>query len=117
MKLNKLIILSLITVLTFSLFAGCRIIGDETYSSSVSDISSTVYDIVDVIEDTSDHAQSEDNATLSENQGSSVTDNTSTTNSESMPNNIVDIGGVTIPTMRIYHQHILSQLQKLLLPK
>ena len=92
MKLNKLIILSLITVLAFSLFAGCRKIGDETYSSCTSDLSSTVYDIVDVIEDTSDNAQLEDNTTSSENQESGDTDNTSNINSERMPDNIVIVG-------------------------
>lgn len=88
MKLNKFIILSLATVLVLSLFEGCRKIGDETSYLNSSDVSSTVYDIVDVIEDDN---QSADSTASSEDQESSATYSGSDNGSSSLPDNFVDV--------------------------
>ncbi len=87
MKLNKFLILSLITVLVLSLFAGCRKVGDEA-SSNNSDVSSMVYDIVDVIEGEN---ESTDSTVSEENTESDTTDGGSDTSNITMPDNIVDI--------------------------
>ncbi len=90
MKSNKFIILSLITVLVLSLFVGCRKIGDTASSlSNNSDVSSTVYDIVDVVDDDN---QSTSSINSSEDTESETTDTSSDTGSSSLPNNFVDVG-------------------------
>ena len=88
MKSNKFIILSLIMVLVLSLLVGCRKMGDGTSSSNNSDVSSTVYDIVDVIEDDN---QSIADIVSSENEVSDTTDSSSNTSSLSLPEGYVDV--------------------------
>lgn len=94
MKSNKFIILSLITVLVFSLFAGCRKMGDAELSSNNSDVSSMVYDIVDVIEDNNQSTSSTElNENVEQDNQSDTLDSDSNTSSiNSQVNNIVSVG-------------------------
>lgn len=78
----------LAVVLTLSMFAGCRKLGEDMSSGSTSDISSTVYGLVDIVDNQSapESVVETTSQTESDNTAVESNDNSSSTSTESTVN-------------------------------
>lgn len=104
MKFKKNITVSLAFLLILSTFAGCRKINGDMSSRNTSDLTSTAYGIVDIVENNNSELESIDSelassdvqSTVSDNSGSSSLNfdnsNSNTTSSDIFTENVVSVG-------------------------
>ena len=89
----KIISISITLIIILSTFAGCRKVNSDMSSGSTSDITSTVYDIVDVIENENGEIESTDDTTSDETQSTESDNNSTVTSDENIfTDNVVSVG-------------------------
>ncbi len=89
----KIISISITLIIILSTFAGCRKVNSDMSSGSTSDITSTVYDIVDVIENENSEMESTDDTTSDETQSTESDNNSTVTSDENIfTDNVVSVG-------------------------
>ncbi len=90
----KIISISITLIIILSTFAGCRKVNGDMSSGNTSDITSTVYDIVDVIENENSEIESTDDTTSDETQSTESDNNSTVTSDENIfTENVVSVGG------------------------
>lgn len=91
MNIKKILSITFALIFISSTFAGCRKVGENDMSSgNTSDLSSVVYDVVDIVENESSDAQSSTESTVSDDTQSDAT--SSAVSSDIFTENVVSVG-------------------------
>lgn len=91
MNIKRILSITIALILISATFAGCRKVGgDDMSSGNVSNLSSAVYDVVDIVENESSEAQSSTESTVSDDTQSDVSSNV--VSSDIFTENVVSVG-------------------------